>query len=427
MGICDRLARLNRVSFHRVFKSHRVFKLALLVAVLLCYCSIADAGNFIRGDVNADGRISMVDVVALVHGQFLEDANIACEDSADVDDNGQITVTDIFALIEFIYSAGGESLPAPYPTGGPDPTDDDLSTCLLPGTELETGLTIEHIFYVVDGSKGAAGFALAAGEQTVRIPIHLDSNTELSGYSLSIAVVEPEVSHAYFDFTGSLGETEDADAMNSTFVSSEHAAHVMGYVLPVLLYEDGDALTLPSGTEWMAATLVLELAEPLSVGDHVDLVFRATPATGTDQPVSNETISGAVLSYTPETIDFAAPVVADSQIFLRGDTNRDGRFDLLDPLALLEFLFVGSWELECPDAADFDDNGQVQLIDAIAPFSYLFLNATDRPADPWPHFGVDPTNDRLSCENLLPTLGGAEVNPGGGIQLPPAGGFDLGD
>ena len=120
-------------------------------------------------------------------------------------------------------------------------------------------------------------------------------------------------------------------------------------------------------------------------------------------------------------------MVADSQLFLRGDTNRDGRFDLLDPLALLEFLFLGATELGCPDAADFDDDGLVELNDAIAPFNTLFLDATAAPADPWPHFGVDPTIDRLPCEAPLPTLGTAEADPGGGVQASPTGDYDLGD
>ncbi|HZN58941.1 MAG TPA: hypothetical protein VFD71_12755, partial [Planctomycetota bacterium] len=53
--------------------------------------------------------------------------------------------------------------------------------------------------------------------------------------------------------------------------------------------------------------------------------------------------------------------------------------------------------LPCPDAADADDNGRLEITDPIRILSFLFLGGDALP----PPFGVtgpDPTPDDLDCE-----------------------------
>ncbi len=99
--------------------------------------------------------------------------------------------------------------------------------------------------------------------------------------------------------------------------------------------------------------------------------------------------------------------------FRRGDSNGDARVDLTDPIAALFQLFGSGLfgpglfgpegEIPCEDAADFDDNGAIEVTDAIAGLSYLFL-AGPPPSDPGDGAcpGPDPTADSLGCSRGEP-------------------------
>lgn len=83
--------------------------------------------------------------------------------------------------------------------------------------------------------------------------------------------------------------------------------------------------------------------------------------------------------------------------FLRGDSNRDGRINISDPIATLSFLFLDGAALPCEDAADADDDGRLLTMDAIVTLHYLFLGTAvlRAPGTLYPWF--DPTHDQLSC------------------------------
>jgi RHS repeat-associated protein len=85
-------------------------------------------------------------------------------------------------------------------------------------------------------------------------------------------------------------------------------------------------------------------------------------------------------------------------IFRRGDTNGDGRVDLSDGIATLNYLFLGSFSPGCLDAADCDDSGTVVLTDAVFTFGFLFLGGPPPPPPGHLGCGPDPTPDGLSCE-----------------------------
>ena len=89
-----------------------------------------------------------------------------------------------------------------------------------------------------------------------------------------------------------------------------------------------------------------------------------------------------------------AAVVSDHQIidcpvFIRGDTNGDGRVDVADAVRLLNYLFAEG-ELKCLDAGDVQNDGHIDVGDATLLLSYLF-NAVEgvAPAFPFPDPGPD--------------------------------------
>lgn len=87
--------------------------------------------TFRRGDVNADAKFNVTDIVNLLGALFLGQPDlIVCQDASDVDDDGRVNNTDVVYSISYQFLAGV----APPPPGdlacGPDPTDDAAQTDL---------------------------------------------------------------------------------------------------------------------------------------------------------------------------------------------------------------------------------------------------------------------------------------------------------
>ncbi len=83
--------------------------------------------------------------------------------------------------------------------------------------------------------------------------------------------------------------------------------------------------------------------------------------------------------------------------FIRGDVNDDNSLNISDAIEALLHLFRG-FPIACPDAADFDDSGNVDLSDALGVLGYAFRDG-DPPASPFPERGVDITDDPLECRS----------------------------
>ncbi len=72
-----------------------------------------------------------------------------------------------------------------------------------------------------------------------------------------------------------------------------------------------------------------------------------------------------------------------SPTFHRGDADDNGQLQLTDAVRILGFLFLGQAPPTCLDAADADDNGVLQLTDAVRILGFLFLGQAP-PAPPGP-------------------------------------------
>jgi hypothetical protein len=83
--------------------------------------------------------------------------------------------------------------------------------------------------------------------------------------------------------------------------------------------------------------------------------------------------------------------------FLRGDSNRDRRIDIADPINTLSYLFLGSGAIPCQDAADADDDGRIGIADALTTIRYLFHASDVLRAPGVIHPWFDPTADGLAC------------------------------
>jgi hypothetical protein len=116
--------------------------------------------------------------------------------------------------------------------------------------------------------------------------------------------------------------------------------------------------------------------------------------------------SGTILLDPAEVEVTVNPGGTQPTIFCRGDTDQNGTLQLTDAVQVLNYLFLGTPTKvpDCLDAADADDNGEVQLTDAVRILGFLFLGAPP-PAAPGPPpgpCGTDPTEDTLGCNSYPP-------------------------
>jgi hypothetical protein len=90
-------------------------------------------------------------------------------------------------------------------------------------------------------------------------------------------------------------------------------------------------------------------------------------------------------------------------LFVRGDANNDGLFDVADPIFMLNYLFLNSAEPPCPDAADADNDGLLNITDPVFMVLYIFGIGV-APPYPFPDCGLEsyPDIDGLDCQVLSP-------------------------
>ena len=69
--------------------------------------------------------------------------------------------------------------------------------------------------------------------------------------------------------------------------------------------------------------------------------------------------------------------------------------NISDPIFILGALFEGNPDPECEKSADVNDDGAIDVSDAV--YLLLFLVGNRAPPPPSIECGVDPTSDALTC------------------------------
>ncbi|MEM7164710.1 MAG: hypothetical protein AAF581_04560 [Planctomycetota bacterium] len=139
----------------------------------------------------------------------------------------------------------------------------------------------------------------------------------------------------------------------------------------------------------------LELLGDLD-GEQVQLQWQAGLGS---PPVANVVVLAGVGGVPGLVNGFVhlLPLTA-GEVFIRGDSNNSGGISAIaDGIWTLNYLFAGG-TLACFDAADTNDDGSLNLIDAIDIFNWGFA-AGPNPPPPFTACGIDPTADGFDCAN----------------------------
>jgi len=90
--------------------------------------------EFVRGNVNADGKIDIADAVFVLGYLFGGAGEPPCLDAADANDDGSVNVADAIAVLSHLFGGAGP-LPGPFGECGPDVTEDELDCASFPPCE----------------------------------------------------------------------------------------------------------------------------------------------------------------------------------------------------------------------------------------------------------------------------------------------------
>jgi hypothetical protein len=175
----------------------------------------------------------------------------------------------------------------------------------------------------------------------------------------------------------------------------------VNYVSPHILFEGSNTLVVKifQGTgDWkFALRMQDESGQPITEGLSLSLVPPTTPRKETDCANAKDDDGDDAIDCADSDCagDPACPV---KPTFHRGDADDNGELQLTDAIRILGFLFLGGAVPPCLDAADADDNNELQLTDAIRVLGFLFLGGPPpvTPGPPPEACGSDPGGE-LGC------------------------------
>jgi hypothetical protein len=341
--------------------------------------------DFLRGDFNADGRLSISDPLALRRYIFHGGPLFPCEEAGDFDASGQLDITDVVRGLNFLL-LGGAPPAAPYPEVGPGSAEDPLG---CEAYEVEPPAASTDVIDI--------GEAIAAPGQVVEIPVLITNEVEIEAVQLLLAYDDSLLEPEGISFTGSYYEAVHGAAPFRSASPIEPGILAVGFI-PELV-EDQHAI--PPGAGQLVFSILARVSPDAEPGTVIDLIPTNGPdgqGIGTARMRNELTHAGEArfIATLPETLPGRLQIVGDLAIFVRGDANDDGAVNISDPVHTLGHLFAGDASLDCEDAADANDDGEVNISDPIATLGRLFLGDGFLPP-PSRSPGVDPTRDELGC------------------------------
>ncbi len=146
---------------------------------------------FIRGDVNSDGQLNLVDPITTLQYLFVA-GEMPCASAADFNDDSSLDLSDAINLLAFLFTGGG-SPEAPFPLAGFDPVPDSLG-CAQPCSDSTCGGGIL-------GDECISAIEISLGDTFFDTTSMTDSPDEYSNIDCDTTFLGLMLSDIWFDFT----------------------------------------------------------------------------------------------------------------------------------------------------------------------------------------------------------------------------------
>jgi len=175
---------------------------------------------------------------------------------------------------------------------------------------------------------------------------------------------------------------------------------VEGGVVSQIILSLTEGLTLPPGSSDVLKATLRVVVDP--TGGEGSVTVSPAPMNGPGGRVELEVFGGdaeggRVSPFQPSIAPLTLRVVPAR--FIRGNSNLDAAYDISDALHVLLALFQHGDGFPCADASDANDDGIVDISDAVFTLGCLFLG----DACPATECGLDPSPDDLGCVAASPS------------------------
>ncbi len=357
--------------------------LPAVVLSLLCSTSLWSV-DFLRGDANADGRLSIADVKQLLNFMFSGPAP-PCLDATDADDNGISDLADVVVVLQALFT-GEREIPLPFPEIGPDPTPDDLDCRKY---EISDPVVTSDVLRLGDVE--------ALPGDLVAVPLIVRSSADLSAFQ-AVVRYDPAI------FTPVRPEGEAL--IEATFRSTAFGPLPRVFFLSILEFpEEGifrvgflPSFIAPASIKRDEDQILLNLLGIVSPqAEHGSVTLLEFAEQETDFGVFQSEVTEYGEPRLPGMLVNGSITVKPLVRFVRGDSNVDGNINIADAIHMLRYMFAGGADLECRDAADVNDNGTNEISDTVGLLNFLFVGGLP-PQDPWPECGLDKGDESIDCE-----------------------------
>lgn len=221
-----------------------------------------------------------------------------------------------------------------------------------------------------------------------RIPVDIlcTSDEALTGVSFAVSYETSELTMNEISTENLLTNEASFAAAN---IDNESGITTFGIVMSLT----DTTPSIPAAEELVIARLLVSMSAELSVGDRARVELTSGIGSPPVELEYTTVAKGRVVS--PLAMHGQVTALA-AATFLRGDSDQNGTIQLTDAVFLLDYLFRGGRVLSCEDAADSNDDGRIDISDGILILRFLFSGG-DRPRMPFPRAGMDPTDDDLGC------------------------------
>ncbi len=382
--------------------------------------ALAQAPEFIRGDVNRDGQVTLSDVSYLFDFRYLGGAGPGCMDAADTDDNGAfdtLGTADMEFLLSWLFrSPTVPSLPPPFPKPGIDPTADGLN-CAQPGFD-PPGRPLRGFDMELRGGRAVARGARA------EFFLHATTAQEIECVSIAYRVERTVAQRVSVDLDGTIFPTalqssfEASPAFRFAVVPSADRRYDLLIAGAIFVTQETVGLRGIGGPgapyrriQFPATQGPLKAAKLLRVTFDVPRdaprgdIAVFLPPEDDDLLVAGSFVHGVKNEYGvidpdhPGSNTYTTPiptsVIVDGEEYLRGDANSDSVVNISDAQHTLAFLFIGGPAPSCMDRADANDDGVLNISDPSFTLGFLFLG-TAAPPSPGPFLcGYDEKGDNF--------------------------------